>query len=122
MAVKGINCLSAQVSDLQRSKQFYGNALGWEIQTDEEGVAGFSFGHSYLVIHTGDHNSTARLYAGGMHALVEVDNVDAEHARLGALGVPVGTLVNQPWGYRTFSFSDPDGYSWEYGQPKSVHE
>ena len=120
MAVKGINCLSAIVSDLQRSKQFYGHTLGWELQTDEEGVAGFSFGHSYLVIHTDNHSGAAHPSAGSMHALVEVDNLDAEHARLNALGVPVGNLIDQPWGYRTFSFTDPDGYSWEYGQAKSV--
>jgi len=115
MAVKGINCLVAHVSDLQRSKQFYGNILGWELQTDEENVAGFSFGHSYLVIHTG-----ASVHpADGMHALVEVDNVDEEHARLKALGVPVGDVVDQPWGYRTFTFSDPDGQSWEYGQART---
>jgi len=50
MAVKGINCVSARVSDLQRSKKSYGDTLGWELQTDEHGVAGFSLGHSYLVI------------------------------------------------------------------------
>ena len=108
--------MSARVSDLQRSKKFYGDILGWELQTDEYGVAGFSFGPSYLVIHTDDRSQGKRAYAGGMYLLVEVDDIDAEHARLKKLGVAVGELCNQPWGYRTFAFTDPDGYPWEYGQ------
>ena len=116
MAVKGINCVSARVSDLQRSKKFYGDTLGWELQTDEYGVAGFSFGHSYLVIHTDSRTEGNRNYAGGMYLLVEVDDIDAEHERLKKRGVPVEELCNQPWGYRTFTFTDPDGYSREYGQ------
>jgi catechol 2,3-dioxygenase-like lactoylglutathione lyase family enzyme len=118
MAVKGINCVSAHVSDLQRSKRFYGEALCWSIQTDEHDVAGFSFGEGYLVIHTDDRNEEAQRYAGGMHVLVQVENVDAEHARLKALGVKVSDLCDQPWGMRTFTFWDPDGYAWEYGQTR----
>ena len=116
MSVKGINCVSARVSDLQRSKRFYGDILGWLLQTDEYGVAGFSFGHSYLVIHADAGTEGNRNYAGGMYLLVDVDDIDAEHARLNKLGVAVGNLCNQPWGYRTFMFTDPDGYSWQYGQ------
>jgi catechol 2,3-dioxygenase-like lactoylglutathione lyase family enzyme len=117
MAVKGINCLSAHVSDLQRSKKFYGSTLGWSLVTDEPGVAGFSFGESYLVIHTDDRSPAERRYAGGMHALVQVEDVNSEHARLKASSVQVSELCDQPWGQRTFSFSDPDGYTWQYGQP-----
>lgn len=116
MSVRGINCLSAPVSDLQRSKKFYGETLGWSLQTDEPGVAGFAFGESYLVIHTDDRSPAAQRYGGGMHALVQVEDVDGEHARLKGLGVQVSELCDQPWGQRTFTFSDPDGYAWQYGQ------
>ena len=47
MAVKGIYYVLAYVSDLGRSKQFYKDKLGWELGTDEYGVAGFSFGTGY---------------------------------------------------------------------------
>ena len=116
MSTKGINCISACVSDVQRSKRFCTETLGWDIQTDEGGVAGLSFGNGYLVIHTDDRLEEARRYAGGMHVLVEVENVNAEHARLKSLGVSVGELCDQPWGRRTFDFPDPDGYTWSYGQ------
>src|SRR5688500_715929 len=117
MGVKGINCLSAHVSDLERSKHFYAEMLGWTIQTDEKHVAGLSFGQGYLVIHTDRRKGDSRRYAGGMYALVEVEDVAAEHARLKALGVPVTDLSNETWGHRTFTFTDPDGYVWQYGQP-----
>ena len=117
MGVKGINCLSAHVSDLQRSKRFYAETLGWSIETDESDVAGLSFGQGYLVIHTDQRSADQRRYAGGMLALVEVEDATAEHARLKALGVDVSNLSEQSWGWRTFTFSDPDGYSWQYGQP-----
>jgi catechol 2,3-dioxygenase-like lactoylglutathione lyase family enzyme len=116
MMVKGINCISAHVSDLQRSKRFYGETLGWALETDEQDVAGFSFGEGYLVIHTDTRNGEARRYAGGMYVLVQVEGIDAEHARLKGLGVAVSELRDQPWGQRTFTFTDPDGYMWSYGQ------
>jgi catechol 2,3-dioxygenase-like lactoylglutathione lyase family enzyme len=116
MAIKGINCVSAHVSDLQRSKRFYGEALGWGIETNESDVAGFSFGEGYLVIHSDNRSKEERLYAGGMRVLVQVEDAAAEHIRLKANGVQVSDVRDQPWGMRTFTFSDPDGYTWEYGQ------
>ena len=117
MTAKGIFYVFAHVSDLKRSKRFYGETLGWKLNTDEKEVAGFAFGGAYLVIHAenGAPGSAAR--AGGMHVEVQVDDVDAEHARLRKLGLEVGELIDQPWGERNFSFRDPDGYTWSYGQP-----
>jgi catechol 2,3-dioxygenase-like lactoylglutathione lyase family enzyme len=118
MTAKGIFYVFAFVSDLARSKRFYGDVLGWQLGTDEADVAGFSFGSGYLVIHAEDRPQGARRYSGGMHVEVQVDDVDAEHARLLALGVKASDLQDQPWGERNFVFDDPDGYTWSYGQPK----
>jgi catechol 2,3-dioxygenase-like lactoylglutathione lyase family enzyme len=120
MTAKGIFYVFAYASDLARSRKFYGETLGWQLGTDEEGVAGFAFGSGYLVLHADDRPLDARRYAGGMHAEVEVEDVDAEHARLKRLGVAVSEIHDQAWGERNFSFSDPDGYAWWYGQ--SLHE
>jgi uncharacterized glyoxalase superfamily protein PhnB len=79
-------------------------------------VAGLSFGTGYLVIHSDERSNEDRRYAGGMHVLVQVDDAAAEHARLKALGVPVSDLIDQPWGMRTFTVTDPDGYAWAFGQ------
>lgn len=118
MGTTGVFYVFALVSDLARSKKFYGETLGWKLGTDEDDVAGFGFGSGYLVIRSDDRRGDARRYAGGMHVEVQVDDVDAGHARLSQLGVQVSELHDQPWGERNFSFADPDGYTWWYGQPK----
>ncbi len=116
MATEGIFYVFAHVSDLARSKRFYGETLGWKLGTEEADVAGFAFGSGYLVIHAEGRDAQSVRYAGGMHVEVRVDDVDAEHARLKKLGVGVGELRDQPWGERNFEFRDPDGYVWSYGQ------
>jgi catechol 2,3-dioxygenase-like lactoylglutathione lyase family enzyme len=119
MTATGIFYVFALVSDLARSKRFYGDVLGWQLGTDEPDVAGFAFGGAYLVLHTDERYPGARPYAGGMHVAVKVDDVNAEHARLAGLGVGVSELRDQPWGERNFYFADPDGYISAYGQPRS---
>lgn len=117
MTAKGVFYVFVSVSDLARSKRFYGETLGWKLGTDEPDVAGFAFGSGYLVVHAADGEAHATS-ASGMHVAVEVDDVNAEHARLRKLGVDVGELRDQPWGERNFYFRDPDGYTWAYGQAK----
>jgi uncharacterized glyoxalase superfamily protein PhnB len=121
MAIKGIFYVFAHVTDLARSKKFYGETLGWKLGTDEKEVAGFAFGSGYLVIHAGKNGEPSAPGDGGLLVEVQVEDVDAEHARLKKLGLPVGDLQDQPWGERNFSFSDPDGYVWSYGQPTGAH-
>jgi catechol 2,3-dioxygenase-like lactoylglutathione lyase family enzyme len=119
MAIKGIFYVFAEVSDLERSKKFYGETLGWKLNTDGKDVAGFAFGNAYLVIHAGGKQ---RLSGGAsMYVEAQVDDVNAEHARLKGLGVDVSNLVDQHWGERNFSFHDPDGHTWFYGQTTHSH-
>ena len=47
--------------------------------------------------------------SGGPFAAVEVEDVDALHARITAKGVPVHyPLADKPWGHRGFSVLDPN--------------
>jgi catechol 2,3-dioxygenase-like lactoylglutathione lyase family enzyme len=117
MAFEGVFYVYAKVSDLARAKRFYGETLGWKLTTDEPGVAGFWFGTGYLVAGQDDRPASERRYGGGMHVAVRVDDLDAQHARLRERGVAVSEIHVRPWGERNFDFADPDGYSWEYGQP-----
>jgi catechol 2,3-dioxygenase-like lactoylglutathione lyase family enzyme len=117
MSAKGIFYIEAFVSDLESSKAFYGEVLGWKLNTDLPGVAGFFFGTGYLVILADDRPASSRVYAGGMHVEVQVEDIVAEHKRLKEKGIGVGELSEKPWGERKFSFADPDGYVWSYGQP-----
>ena len=117
MSAKGIFYIEALVSDLDRSKTFYGETLGWKLNTDLPEVAGFFFGTGYLVILTDVRPPSSRRYAGGMQVEVQVEDIVAEHTRLKDRGVDVSELSDKHWGECKFSFSDPDGYVWSYGQP-----
>ena len=117
MAFEGILYLHIHSSDLARTKHFYGELLGWRLDTDLPDVAGLWFGAGYLVAGREQRPENARIYNGGMHAAVRVDDLDAEHAMLSARGIAVSAIQSRPWGQRDFFFADPDGYRWEYVQP-----
>ena len=116
MATEGIFYVFALVSDLARSRRFYGETLGWTLQTDEPHVAGFAFGNAHLVLHADDRPASGRHYAGGMHVAVKVEDARVEHRRLRAAGVAATDPQDHTWGERSFTFIDPDGYPWVYGQ------
>jgi catechol 2,3-dioxygenase-like lactoylglutathione lyase family enzyme len=120
MALEGIFYVRAHVSDLARTKRFYGEALGWSLNTDEPGVAGYWFGTGYLVATQDTRAANERTYGGGLNVAVRVDDIEAQHAALSQRGVAVTPIVSRPWGERNFTFTDPDGYLWEYGQPSAA--
>jgi len=113
VSIQGVFYVSAHVSDLTRSKQFYSEKLGWKLGTNEPEVAGFHFGSGYLVLLA---DAAHAKFAGGMHVAIRVSDIDAEYGRLVEAGVAVSELRRQPWGERNFSFHDPDGYEWSYGE------
>jgi catechol 2,3-dioxygenase-like lactoylglutathione lyase family enzyme len=116
MSAKGIFYIEAHASDFARSKQFYGETLGWKLNTDLPQVAGFFFGTGYLVLLADVRPPGSRVYAGGMHVEVQVEDIVVEHNRLKEKGVQIDDISEKPWGERKFSFTDPDGYPWSYGQ------
>ncbi len=116
MNVQGLFYVFLYVSDIERSKRFYGETLGWAKGTDEAHVAGFSFGNAYLVVHTDNRLESSRVYGGGAWVAVKVDDVEQAHAELSSRGVKVGEILEQPWGERQFYLDDPDGYHWSFGQ------
>src|SRR5690349_70619 len=99
MAIEGLFYVHAKVSDLERSKEFYGKTLGWTLHTNEPSVAGFWFGSGYLVAGLDPGGAP-----GGMHVSVRVSDIEAEHARLVERGVDVTPIQQRPWGERNFSF------------------
>ncbi len=117
MVIEGVFYIEAKVSDLARSKRFYGETLGWKQGTDIPGVlSAWHFGAGYFIAQQDHRPEGERSYAGGMFVEVKVTDIEAEHARLKGLGVAVEPLKKQPWGETNFGFTDPDGYRWQYGQ------
>ena len=54
--------------------------------------------------------STHETGSGSCNIEFEIEDVDGEHRRLTKMGVPiVKPPTTQPWGRRSFWFSDPDG-------------
>nr|WP_240955399.1 VOC family protein [Micromonospora sp. HNM0581] len=48
--------------------------------------------------------------AQGLIVAFEVDDIDAEYARLVAAGLPIATPIQtEPWGERFFQVADPNG-------------
>jgi catechol 2,3-dioxygenase-like lactoylglutathione lyase family enzyme len=115
MAIEGIFYVRISVADLARSKRFYGETLGWKLETDEPYVVGLWFGSGYVVCAI-DPQAAAKPRDGGMKVAVRVDDIEAHHKQLADKGVDVSPIESRPWGQRDFSFADPDGYGWDYAQ------
>ena len=114
------------VEDMDRSKQFYTEGLGWEVEQDY-GVSVFfeSYGGSLVGFYGRDglaaQVGTSAEGSGfsGMvlnyvvRSEVRVDEIIADAEKAGATILkPAATL---PWGGYGGSFADPDGYVWSIG-------
>ncbi len=103
-------------SDVPRAGTFYCELLGlsetfaadWYVSLAAPGDSNVQLG-----IVARDHDSVPdgrRAAGAGILVTVEVDDVDAVHARATAFGLPVHVpLRDEPWGQRHFITEDPDG-------------
>jgi predicted enzyme related to lactoylglutathione lyase len=111
MAITQIRLLTIYVSDLDRAKKFYVNALGLAVVRDVvEGPMRWlqlAAGHrtpGILLVPGSRQRDTSDLPG----VQLETDDLDAECARLSAAGVLVDGPHERPWG-RDATFGDPDG-------------
>jgi len=111
-----ISFVSIPVTDQERAKQFYVDALGFSCGADQE----FAPGRRWIDLEPpgGGAGITlvswlASMPAGSVQGLVlAVDDIDATYAELGARGVRfAGPIDDTPYG-RFASFADPDGNGW----------
>ncbi len=100
-----INYVEFNVADIDRSKQFYGQAFGWSF-TD--------FGPDYCEFSDGDmkggFDATGPVRSGGPLIVLyghDLDNLQVAIVEAG--GEIVKTVFEFPGG-RRFHFTDPDGY------------
>ncbi len=107
-----IAVVSIPVSDQSRSLEFYRDTLGFVVLRDEAmGPA-----MRWVQLQPNDGGSSIALTTwfdglrpGGQQGLlIGIDDIDAEHARLSALGVELTPIEEQPWGRFTM-LNDPDG-------------
>lgn len=104
-------------SDLDATADFYVRVLGFELHRDERGAE-----PGYLELRRGKVRIGAaarpeveeaghRRPPTGVELVLEVDDLDAERARVTGAGWPLEEdVVLRPWGLRDFRVSDPSGY------------
>lgn len=123
MSLSHFEVVTLFVPDIEVARTFYERVFGVEIVHSDavSAVIGFAGTMVNLLAESEAPGLMAPLPVGanGVRALftIRVDDVDAECARLGKLGVYlVNGPVNRSWGRRTASFADPAGYVWELAQ------
>lgn len=105
-------------ADVERSGEFYRRVLEFEelSRQESDGKAQYLWmgrGSARIGIATADEvvDPAIRRVPGGTEIVLEVDDIDAEFARVRATGWPLEAgLRSQPWGLRDFRLHDPDGY------------
>jgi catechol 2,3-dioxygenase-like lactoylglutathione lyase family enzyme len=112
MRVNGISIVTA---DVPRLRAFYTRVFGVEAEGDDNFTALRTTGAALSLF---SEEGMERMAPGSMEGAgrgaytleVEVDDVDAEHARLKELGAEiVKPPTTQTWGRRSIWFRDPDG-------------
>lgn len=121
----GLHHFAIRVRDAERSKKFYGEALGFplirEQQREDDTVLGFNAHGTFFAVRAG-HAATADddrfdpFRVGLDHLALQVPDVaalDQLAANLDAAGVRHDDVVEDPGGARYICFYDPDGIPWE---------
>lgn len=125
-AFKDVGAIILFVADLQRSRVFYHEVLGLDVDFEDDESIGFKIeGLAFIVLQVdrarvqlqGEATATPRAGATAFLTTFTGD-ADALYADLAERSVPFFQRpTDQPWGMRTAYFKDPDGHVWEIAQP-----
>ncbi|KAB0519415.1 VOC family protein [Pseudomonas extremorientalis] len=100
-----IDNIEFNVSDIARSKAFYGGAFGWTFVDYGPTYTEFSDGRL-----TGGFTSGEPVRPGGPLVILYADDLEATQQRLKSLGAVITRETFSFPGGRRFHFTDPDGY------------
>jgi len=92
-----------EVSDLSRSRFFYGDKLGFSVDESNDAFIVASLGASSLYLAQGQPA------AASMYLAIAVPDIDLLYQRLLARGVKAPTPTDEGWA-RYIELTDPDGY------------
>jgi catechol 2,3-dioxygenase-like lactoylglutathione lyase family enzyme len=115
MSIVSFEIVSVPVSDQEGAKNFYRDVLGFELLRDEP----MGPGVRWIQLAPPGCSTTIALVTwfdtmqpGGLQGvMLNVTDIDADHATLSARGLPLTEIREEPWG-RYAMFSDPDGNGW----------
>ena len=109
-----LEVVTIPVSDTEKAKDFYANALGFNVDMDVQVSKSLRFvPGSQCSIHLSEGTSVmapGRLLKG---LILVVDSAEAAKAALATKGVPLSAIDEQPWGRHVY-FTDPDGNGWTH--------
>lgn len=112
MKATGLDLLFLEVNNLDDSLAFYGDELGFEIEsnnpTHEPPMATVVAGN--LKIKLAQNLDTIARRGRGAHFFIGVDDVDAYYEELRKRDVEVKPPVDEGWGGRFITLQDPDKY------------
>jgi catechol 2,3-dioxygenase-like lactoylglutathione lyase family enzyme len=118
-------------ADIDKALRFYVDVLGFEVDRDERDADPPYLALTRGDVHVGAAGRPAVADPGmrrpplGVELVLEVDDLDAEHARIAATDWPlVESPTSRPWGLRDFRLLDPDGYYWRITElpPRAVSQ
>jgi lactoylglutathione lyase len=120
-SLKKLDALTLFVADPQASKRFYGSIFSAEPIFEDDVSVALRFDNFVLnLLKRGDAvedllGPVPAAAAGASFLLtVGVDDADETCAELERRGASIAYgPIDRPWGVRTASFADPDGYLWE---------
>jgi predicted enzyme related to lactoylglutathione lyase len=120
MAITSFEIVSVPVSDQERAKNFYRDILGFELLREEP----MGPGQKWIQLAPEGCSTTVALVTGfdamkpgGLQGvMLNVTDIDQEHAQLSSRGLSLSAIGQEPWG-RYAMFSDPDGNGWILRQP-----
>jgi predicted enzyme related to lactoylglutathione lyase len=120
MAILSFEIISVPVSNQERAKVFYRDVLGFTLVREEP------MGPDTKWIQLSPKGSATtialvtwfdRMPPGGLQGvMLNVSDIEHDHAELSARGLVLTGIEQQPWG-RYAMFSDPDGNGWILRQP-----
>lgn len=119
---------SITVKDLQASRAWYNEIVGFEIENayERDGkvfAVALRAGAVRILLNQDDGaKGRDRVMGQGFSLQITTDqSIDAVANRIKAAG---GTLVTEPadmpWGVRAFRLEDPDGYKWSISSPRKT--
>ena len=118
----GLAHIALRVTDLQRSKQFYTEAVGFTLLRDNEQVAFVSAGGVFFALiagtkqtPAGDHFDPFRVGLDHLALAVARDDLPALKEQLDAANVRNnGIEHDERSGADSITFYDPDDIAWEF--------
>jgi catechol 2,3-dioxygenase-like lactoylglutathione lyase family enzyme len=120
MPIRNFEIVSVPVADPQRAKRFYQDVLGFDLL--RESPMGPDM--QWIQLAPPGCSTTIALVTwfetmrpGGLQGvMLNVTDIDTDHAALRAKGLQLSDIGEQPWG-RFAMFNDPDGNGWILRQP-----